>query len=226
MSETTIQNMFDAGAHFGYSRTRRHPSTAPYIFTTKSRGDIIDLEKTAPLFESAKEVMKGLATGGKMILFVGTKPESRNIVKAAAEKLGMPYVDNRWVGGTLTNFKEIRKRVDRLMDLQYKREHNQLVFKTKKERLMLEREIEKLERNFGGLTMMKELPTMMFVVDSLHEDIATEEARNTNVPVMGLCNTDCNINLIQHPIIGNDNSVQSVSFFVKTLVDAYLAGKA
>jgi small subunit ribosomal protein S2 len=226
MSESTIQKMFDAGTHLGYSRTRRHPSVAPYIFTTKTRGDILDLEKTAPLFEAALESLKGFAAQGKTILFVGTKPEVRNVVRAAAERLNMPYVDNRWVGGTLTNFKEIKKRVDRLIDLQDKREKNQLVFKTKKERLMLEREINKLERNFGGLVSLKELPDLMIAVDSLHETIAVDEARVTKVPILGVCNTDCNIDIIDYPIVGNDSNVASVKFFMQAITGAYEAGKA
>jgi small subunit ribosomal protein S2 len=227
MSEkNSIQQMFEAGAHFGYSRTRRHPSVAPYVFTTKTRGDILDLEKTAPLFESALENLKGFAAQGKTVLFVGTKPESRNIVRAAAERINMPYVDNRWVGGTLTNFHEIKKRVERLIDLQNRREKNQLVFKTKKERLMLEREIIKLEKNFGGLISLKELPSLMIIVDTLHETIAVNEAVVTHIPILGICNTDCNINAINYPIVGNDNNVMSVKFFMQAITQAFTAGKA
>lgn len=220
-----IQKMFDAGAHLGYSKTRRHPSTAPYIFTTKNSGDIIDLEKTAELLAAAEEAMKGLATGGKQILFVGTKPEARKIMRSAAEHLGMPFVTERWIGGTLTNFAEIRKRANRLMDLEYKREHNELVFKTKKERLMLEREINKLQRNFGGIVDLKDMPALVFVIDSGAESIAVEEATQMNIPVMSISSTDCNIDRITFPVVANDSALASVKFFVEALTHAYESGK-
>ncbi|MCD8527784.1 MAG: 30S ribosomal protein S2 [Candidatus Pacebacteria bacterium] len=210
-----IQEMFEAGMHLGYSRTRRHPSTVPFIFANKSRGDVVDLEKTAELLEAAMETVRAFAAQGGTILFVGTKPESRNIVRAAAERIAMPFVENRWVGGTLTNFGEIRKRVNRLVDLQDRKEKNQLVFKTKKERLMLEREIIKLEKNFGGLVGLAKLPAAIIVIDSLHEDIAVKEARTLNIPIIALANTDANIDLIQHPVVGNDSSVKSIGFFTK-----------
>lgn len=220
-----IQKMFDAGAHLGYSKSRRHPSTTPFIFTTKNRGDVIDLEKTAEQLETAKETLKGLAAGGKQVLFVGTKPEGRRVMRDAAEKLDMPYVDQRWIGGTLTNFKEIRKRVDRLMDLQYKREHNELVFKTKKERLMLEREIEKLDKNFGGLTSLKDMPAMVLVLDSGAEHIAVDEANRLGIPVMAIANTDCNLDNVNFPIVANDTAVASIKLLASELAQAYESGK-
>lgn len=223
--EQTVQQLFEAGAHLGYSKSRRHPSTADFIFTTKNRGDIIDLEKTVAQLEAAKEAMKGLATGGKQVLFVGTKPEARRIMRDAAEKLGMPYVDQRWVGGTLTNSKEIKKRVDRLMDLEYKREHNELVFKTKKEKLMLEREIEKLHKNFGGLTSLKGMPALVFMIDSGAESIARDEAVTLSIPVMSVSSTDCNIDDIDFPIVANDTAVASITYLVKELSAAYESGK-
>lgn len=229
MSEITIdekiKKMFEAGAHIGYSKTRRHPSTVPYIFTTKNSGDIIDLEKTAELLEKAKETIKGLATGGKQILFVGTKPEARKITRGVAEKLGMPYIDQRWIGGTLTNFTEIRKRINLLMDLQYKREHNELVFKTKKERLMIEREIITLEKMFGGLTGLKSMPDMVCIVDSGAEPIAVDEANRMSVPVMAISSTDCNIDRVTFPIVANDGATASIQFFMDELASAYESGK-
>jgi small subunit ribosomal protein S2 len=209
------------GAHIGYSKTRRHPSTLPFIFTTKTRGDVINLEKTEELLKEAREFIQELAATGKMVLFVGTKAESRQTIRGVADALNMPYIDNRWIGGTLTNFKEIRKRVDRLMDLQYKREHNELVFKTKKEKLMIEREIAKLEKNFGGLILLKEKPAAVIVVDSDHEDISVAEANQTNVPIISISNTDCNIDKVQYPVVANDAAVSSITYFVKTLAKTY-----
>lgn len=211
---TRVQELFDRGAQFGYSKTKRHPSIVPFIFTLKNRRDIIDLEKTAVQIEEAESFMKEMAEAGKTILFVGTKPEVRESVRATADAVGMPYVDMRWVGGTLTNFSEIRKRADRLLDLEYKREHNQLVFKTKKEGLMIDREIEKLKKNFGGIAQMKKLPDVMFVVDSLAEDIAVTEARILDIPVVALANTDCNIEKVNYPMVANDTTRPSVEYIL------------
>lgn len=224
MSEK-INEMFEAGVQFGYSKSRRHPSTVPYIHGTKTRGDIIDLEKTSVLLEEAKDFMKGLAASGKMVLFVGTKAESRNAMRNAADRLGMPYIDSRWIGGTLTNFKEIRRRVDHLMDLQYKREHNELIYKTKKEKLMIEREITKLEKNFGGLALMKSLPAAVFVIDSGFDSIAIDEAECVKIPTISLSNTDCNIDRITYPIVGNDASIKSIAYIVRDIASAYENGK-
>lgn len=225
MSEQRVKDMFDRGAQFGYSKTRRHPSTIPFIHSSKNRGDIINLERTVEQLAAAEEVLKGLGAAGKTVLFVGTKPEIRDLVVAAADALAMPYVDERWVGGTLTNFKEIRSRAERLIDLEYRREHNELIFKTKKERLMLEREIIKLKKNFGGITPLKALPDAMIIIDPLYEDIAVAEAASGGIPTIALANTDCNIDLVTYPIVANDATRPSVEYFVKALRDAYQAGK-
>lgn len=225
-NETLIKEMFDAYMHFGYSRTRRHPSNIPYIFTTKTRGDIIDLEKTSQLLIDAMEAMKQAGADKKQILFVGTKPEARNIVRSAAERIDMPFVDNRWVGGTLTNFGEIRKRVNRLMDLEDRQEKGELVYRTKKELLMLEREITKLRKNFGGLTSLQKLPSMLVVVDALHEDIAVKEAQTLNIPIISLSNTDGDTSRIQFPIVGNDSHAHAVQLVTKKLTQSYEAGNA
>ena len=211
---TRVQELFDRGAQFGYSKTKRHPSVVPFIFTLKNRRDIIDLEKTAVQIEEAESFMKEMAEAGKTVLFVGTKPEVRESVRATADAVGMPYVDMRWVGGTLTNFSEIRKRADRMLDLEYKREHNELVFKTKKEGLMIDREIEKLKKNFGGIGQMKKLPDVMFVVDPLAEDIAVTEARLLDIPVIAIANTDCNIEKVTYPVVANDTTRPSVEYIL------------
>ena len=211
---TRIQDLFDRGAQFGYSKTKRHPSVVPYIFTLKNRRDIIDLEKTVGLIEEAETFMKEMAEAGKTVLFVGTKPEIRDLLRSTAESVGMPYVDMRWVGGTLTNFSEIRKRADRMLDLEYKREHKELVFKTKKEGLMIDREIEKLNKNFGGIGQLKKLPDVMFVIDSLAEEIAVTEAGLLDIPVVALINTDCNIKKVNYPMVVNDTIRPSVKYIL------------
>lgn len=227
MSNTElIKEMFDAHMHLGYSRTRRHPSVIPFIFTTKTRGDIIDLEKTAVQMTEAMAAIEQAGSQKSQILFVGTKPEARNIVRSAAERIDMPFVDNRWVGGTLTNFGEIRKRVNRLMDLEDRQEKGELVYQTKKELLMLEREITKLRKNFGGLTSMTKLPAMMVIVDPLHEDIAVKEALALNIPIVALSNSDGNIDPIAYPVVGNDSHIHAVQLFTKKLTQSYEAGNA
>jgi len=221
-----IEKMFKAGAHFGYSKTRRHPSTKPYIFGAKNNVEIIDLEKTQDLLISAKEFVKSLAREGKKILFVGTKNESRSVVKDGAASIDMPYVYIRWIGGTISNFSQIKKRLAHLEDLMQKRETGGLAMYTKKERLLFDREIDRLLRKFSGLLSMKELPGAFFVVDSRKEHIAVQEARDKRIPIISVSNSDCDIKEVDYPILGNDASVASVKFFVDQIVGAYKEGRA
>lgn len=216
--------MFKAGAHFAFSRSRRHPTLAPFIFGVKNRVEIFDLEKTSPLLDKAKDYVRNLAKEGKQVLFVGGKSEARAAIKAAAAALDMPYVADRWIGGTLSNFKEIRSRVEKLLDLTAKREKGELSKYTKKERLLIDREIDKLERFFSGLVPMKEIPKAIFVIDSKHEKIAITEARKMGVPVIALMGSDCDIKHVDHPIPGNDASINSIAFFVDQIVWAYKEG--
>ena len=210
-----IQEMFEVGAHYGYSRTRRHPTTKPFIYGSKNRTDIIDLEKTEAQLKQAEELLKTIAGSGRQVIFVGSKPELRDLVKGAAESLGMPYVDERWIGGTLTNWKQIKSRVVMLEDLGEKSEEGTLMYKTKKEKLLLERKIEKLGRRFGGLTTLKGIPAALIVIDGREEINAVTEAKMMGIPVIALSNTDNDIRLVDFPIIANDNSRKSVDFFLK-----------
>ncbi|MES2087866.1 MAG: 30S ribosomal protein S2 [Patescibacteria group bacterium] len=224
-STETIDSMFKAGAHYAFSRSRRHPTLAPFIFGVKNHVEIFDLEKTNELLEKAKDFVRTLATEGKQILLVGGKSEARDAIKRAAAELDMPYVVDRWLGGTLSNFKEIRSRVEKLLDLTAKREKGELSKYTKKERLLIDREIEKLERFFSGLVPMKELPKALFVIDSKHEHIAVTEARKAGIPVIALMGSDCNIKTVDYAIPGNDASIASVAFFVDQIVWAYKEGR-
>jgi len=216
-----IDEMFNAGAHFGYSKRMRHPSTKKFIFTHKNKTDIIDLEKTYESLQDAKAFIEGLAKDGKTILFVGVKPESKDVIKEAASSIEMPYVTERWIGGTLSNFSEIKSRVDTLLDMRTKKEAGEFDKYTKKEQLLLEHKMNKLDRLFSGLVNLKKLPDALFVVDSKHEHIAIKEAQLLEIPVFGLCNSDCNIKEIEHPIVANDSAISSISFFTHSLVDAY-----
>ncbi len=220
-----IGTMFKAGAHFGYSRSRRHPSVTAYIFGAKNRVEIFDLEETDKLLGAAKGFAQELGRDGKKILFVGGKPEARDAVERAAVSLGMPFVAGRWIGGTITNWNEIKKRLERLADLSGQRERGELSKYTKKERLMIDREIANLEQNFNGIRDMKELPKALFIIDTREEDAATTEARKAGIPTIGLLNSDCNASEVTYPILGNDATVQSIGFFIEEIASAYAEGK-
>lgn len=226
VQDKMIEQMFSAGAHFGYSRSRRHPSVSPLIFGAKNRVEIFDLEKTKEFLEKAKAFMTALAQDGKQFLLVGGKNEAREAIRNAAARLGMPYVAGRWIGGTLTNFKEIRGRIDKFLDLSGKREKGELGKYTKKERLLIDREIADLERFFGGLVSMKELPKALFVIDPKHEHTAVAEAKKTGVPVVALLGSDCDLRGVAYPIPGNDAAIGSIGFFVSQITEAYEKGLA
>ncbi len=220
-----IQTLFGAGTHFGYTRARRHPSAATYLFGTKERTDIFDLEETGRRLDAASAFAASIAGTGKHILFVGGKHEAVSIVKSAAERVGLPFVAGRWIGGTLTNFKNIRKRIDRLEKLMGEREAGALEKYTKRERLMIDREITELLARFGGLVKMTDLPAALFIVDSRHEDTAVQEANQLRIPVIGLSSSDCDFSLVQYPIPGNDTSVRSITLITNAIADAYTEGK-
>ena len=222
-TEKQIETMFKAGVHFGYSKTRRHPSTKPYIFNTKNGIDIINIEKTAEMFESLKAHVANLAQAGKIIMFVGTKSEARQSITETALALNMPYVNERWVGGTLTNWSEIKRRVNELNALKEKKTNGELEKYTKKERLLIDRSIAKMEKNFSGISGMTRLPDAAVVIDPKREYIAMEELHKAGIPVITLANTDCNIAGLKYPIVGNDGSRSSVTYIVNALKEAYKA---
>lgn len=230
MNEEGVKNpeqmdaLFKAGAHFAFSKSRRHPSMAPFIFGTKNKVEIFDLEKVADQLEEVKAYLKELGAERKKVLFVAGKNEAKEVVKEAAVKVGQPYVAGRWIGGTLTNFPEIKKRIARLIDLSEKREKGELSKFTKLEQLHIDREIEDLEKTFGGLRGMENLPHAVFVVDTKHEEIAVTEAKKMGIPVIGILNSDCNTADIDHFVPGNDSSVASITYFVQELVGAYEEG--
>lgn len=224
-TSTLIDNMFSAGAHFAYSRSRRHPSVTPFIFGAKNKVELFDLEKTSELFAKTLEFIKTLGKENKTILFVGGKSEARKAIANAGLALAMPYVDGRWIGGALTNFKEIRKRIEKYERLVGERERGELTKYTKKERLLIDREIDNLEIMFGGIVSMKELPKAMFVVDAKREHIAVKEAQDMGIPVISLVGSDCNLLDVNYPIVGNDSSKTSIEFFLSTVVKTYEEGK-
>jgi small subunit ribosomal protein S2 len=221
---TLVEKMFQAGAHYGYSKSRRHPSTSAYIFATKNGVDIINIEKSYELLEKALDEVKKLASSGKTILFVGTKPEARQQITELALSLGMPYVSERWVGGSLTNFPEIKKRIAKLLDLREQKEKGGFDKYTKKERLLIDREMEDMTKNFQGLTGVNKTPDALFVVDPKKEHIACTEAHKMDLPIIGILNTDCNLKKVNFPIVANDASVSSITFILNEVKNAYVSG--
>jgi len=224
INKEAVKEMFEVGAHYGYSKSRRHPSVSPYIFGAKDGVEIFDLEKVYGLVEEAKNFISNLGKEGKAVLFVGGKMESLSPIKDAAMSVEMPYVAGRWIGGTLTNFEEIRKRIERLNELTEKKTKGLLAGYTKRERLMIDREIEKLEKRFGGLEDMKRRPAALVVIDTERENIAVREAIQEGIPVVGIAGSDCDISAITYPIATNDSSITSITYFVRQLVDAYKKG--
>lgn len=224
-SDTIIEKMFKAGAHYGYSKTRRHPSLSSYIYATKNKGDIIDLEKTGVMLEKASEFARTLGAMNKVILFVGTKPEAKVAIKDIAESLSMPYVAERWIGGTLSNFTEIKKRINELENYRKDSESGDLDKYTKKERLVMAKKMEKLSRYYSGLVGLKKAPDALFIVDAREEHIATTEAKKSDVPIISLVNSDSNIKGIDYPIVANDSGIPSIKFFTTSIAGAYKEGQ-
>ena len=224
-SQKTIEAMFAAGSHFGLGRSRRHPTVAPFIFGTKNGTDIIDLEKIAPQLEKAKAFVTNLAKEGKTIVFVGGKKEAAMAVMTAAQSLNIPYVDSRWIGGTISNFGQIRKRIERYEKLISDREKGELAKYTKRERMLIDVEIANLEKMFLGIVSLKKIPDALFVIDPRHEKNAVKEAADMHIPVVALASSDCNISSIDYPVVGNDASKTSIQFFVDEIAKAYFDGK-
>lgn len=224
MSEKFIEGLFQAGVHFGYSKSRRHPTVAKFIHSTKNNTDIVDVESIAMQVDKVATFMKELGSKGKTVLFVGVKPEAKEIVKEKAESIGQPYIVERWVGGVLTNFAEISKRVQKLTDLKKQKEEGSLEKYTKKERLLIDEEIARMHKLFSGISDMKKLPDVVFVVDPKKEHIAVTESEKMYIPTIALAGTDCNIANITYPIVGNDASLSSVTYILEYLVDAYKSG--
>lgn len=229
MSETKnglVEALFKVGAHFGYARSRRHATMKGLVFGTKNQTDILDLTKTSTMLEAALAYIETLGAQGKTLLFVSGKPEMAQLVRETAASVGMPFVAGRWLGGTLSNFTEIKKRMNRMKELLDEKESGTSAKKyTKKERLMIDREIARLEENFTGLVQLEKIPDAVVIVDTKREDNAVKEARGLGIPVVGIMNSDCDLSLVSHPVVGNDASRESVEYFLKEIVRAYETGR-
>ncbi len=222
--EDLVKKMFDLGAHFGYGRSSRHPSNKSFLFGLKNRTVIIDLEKTVESLDIVKAFVQQLGRDKKVIIFVGTKTEAKKAITNTADLANLPCVTERWIGGTMTNFRQIRSRIDRLLTLKDEEATGELKKYTKKERGVIGKEVANLERYFGSLTGLTKLPGAIFVVDPKKENIAVAEAKKLNIPVIALANSDCNIEGITYPIIANDAQQKVIDFIAHEVVVAYNEG--
>ncbi|MBV6422491.1 MAG: hypothetical protein NAOJABEB_00272 [Steroidobacteraceae bacterium] len=226
MSGVSMRQMLEAGVHFGHQTRFWNPKMAPFIFGERNRIHIINLEKTQPLYQEAANFVKGVVADGGTVLFVGTKRSARDAVQAEAARCTMPYVNQRWLGGMLTNFKTIRQSIKRLADLNEMRESGLLDKRGKKEATQLRREMDKLERSLGGIKDMESLPDALFVIDVGHENIAIHEARKLGIPVVAIVDTNCSPDGIDFVVPGNDDAMRAIQLYASGIADAVLEGKA
>jgi len=220
-----MREMLEAGVHFGHLTRFRDPSMIPYIFCAQNGVHVINLEKTVPMFREALKMISKIAAKNGKVLFVGTKRAAKSLVAEYAQKCGMPYVDHRWLGGTLTNYKTIKQSIRRLRDLETMRQDGTLALLTKKEGLSLMRELEKLERSLGGIKDMGGLPDMLFVIDVGHEKIAIREANRLSIPVIGIVDTNHNPAGVDYPIPGNDDAMRAIDLYLRSVSETILESK-
>ncbi|MHB8473405.1 MAG: 30S ribosomal protein S2 [Gammaproteobacteria bacterium] len=225
MASTSMRQMLEAGVHFGHQTRYWNPKMAPFIFGERNKIHIVNLEKTLPLFNDAMNFIGSLAARKGTILFVGTKRAARDAVREEATRCGMPYVDTRWLGGMLTNFKTIKQSIKRLKELEGMQEDGSIERFNKKEALMLRREMEKLNRSLGGIKNMPNLPDAMFVIDVGHEKIAISEADKLGIPVVGVVDTNNNPDGVDYVIPGNDDAIRAVQLYVQAAAQAVLDGR-
>ena len=225
MAVVAMKQLLEAGVHFGHQTKRWDPKMAEYIYQARNGIHIIDLQKTSKKIDEAYKFMKDIAEEGKTILFVGTKKQAQECVKDAAIKSNMFYVDQRWLGGMLTNFKTIKTRIARLNKLEEMENDGTFEVLPKKEVAALKNEKEKLEKNLGGIRDMKEMPGAMFVVDPKNERIAVLEAKKLNIPIVGLVDTNCNPEDVDYPIPGNDDAIRAVKLITDVMANAIIEGR-
>ena len=225
MAVVAMKQLLEAGVHFGHQTRRWDPKMAEYIFQARNGIHIIDLQKTSKKLDEAYSFIKEQAEEGKTVLFVGTKKQAQECMKEAALKCGMYYVDQRWLGGMLTNFDTIRTRVQRLKDLETMQEDETFDILPKKEVILLKKEMEKLERNLGGIKEMEKLPGVIFLIDPKKERIAILEAKKLGIPVVGLVDTNCNPEELDYPIPGNDDAIRAVKLIADVMANAVIEGK-
>lgn len=226
MAVVSMKALLETGVHFGHRTRRWHPKMAPYIFTERKGVHIINLQKTIAALEETYELVQDTVAAGGTILFVGTKRQAQATIAHEAERCRMPYVNLRWLGGTLTNWRTIRQRIDYLHTLEARRDRGDFDLLTKKEALEKEREIEKLNTRLGGIKEMRELPDLLFVVDIQREATAVAEADKLGIPIIAMVDTNCNPDMIDYVIPSNDDAIRAIRLITATIADAALEGLA
>ena len=226
MPEISMKQLLEAGVHFGHQTSRWNPKMRPYIFGARNGIHIIDLQQTVAMFKVTAAFVRDLAASGGHLLFVGTKKQAQDAIKEEADRCAMFHVQNRWLGGTLTNFSTIRQSIERLRRLEEMENDPKIVEAlTKKEMLGLKREKDKLEQSLGGIKGMRKLPDAIFVVDPKQEEIAVREARKLGIPVVAVVDTNCDPDMIDHKIPGNDDAIRAIRLFCAAIADAVIEGK-
>lgn len=225
MQDINIRQLIQAGVHFGHQKSFWNPKMRPYIYGVRNRIHIIDLDKTLPLFKQALDFVSRTAARGGKVLFVGTKGSASQLVKTQADRCGMPYVNYRWLGGMLTNYKTVKQSIKRLKELEAIRDDGTLDKLIKKEAIMKLRELSKLERSLGGIKNMGSLPDALFVFDVGNENIAVQEANNLGIPVIGIVDTNNDPDGIDYVIPGNDDALRAIELYASTVADAILGAK-
>lgn len=226
MPTVSMRQMLEAGVHFGHQTRYWNPKMAPYIFGARSNIHIINLEKTLPLFNDAVNFLGRMAANGGRIMFVGTKRSARQVVAEAAKSCDMPYVNHRWLGGMLTNFKTVKQSIKRLRDLEAQAEQGKFERLSKKEVILIKREMEKLERSLGGIKEMPSLPDALFVIDVGHEKIAIQEAQKLGIPVVGVVDTNNSPLGVDYVIPGNDDAIRAIDLYVSSIAAAVNEARA
>ena len=225
MSVLSMKQLLEAGVHFGHQTRRWNPKMAPYIYTERNGIYIIDLQKTVGMIDDAYNAIGDVVANGGTILFVGTKKQAQDSIKAEAERCGMFYVNERWLGGMLTNFKTIQGRIKRMKEIKRMREDGTFSVLPKKEVIKLEKELEKLEKNLGGIEEMKKLPDAIFVVDLKKERICVQEAHALGIPLIGIADTNCDPEDLDYVIPGNDDAIRAVKLIVGKMADAVIEAR-
>ncbi len=225
MSVVSMKSLLEAGVHFGHQTRRWNPKMKPYIFTERSGIYILDLQRTLRELEGAYNFTRSMSQRGGSVLFVGTKKQAQEPIQSEAERCGMPYVNNRWLGGMLTNFVTMRGRVSRMEALEAMEANGVMATLPKKEQLLLKKELGKLQANLNGVREMRELPKAIFVVDTKREDIAIKEAQRLRIPIIGLVDTNADPDDVDYVIPGNDDAIRSVGLMCRVIADAVIAGR-
>ncbi len=224
--EISMRELLEAGVHFGHQTRRWNPKMAPYIFTKRNGIHIVDLAKTIPLFKTAWEFVRDEVANGSTVLFVGTKKQAKDIIKEQAERCGAYYINERWPGGLLTNFFTVRKSIDKLRKLERMEAEGAFEILPKKEVVKLKKKKEKLEKILGGIKDMEKIPDILYVVDTVREELAVKEAKKLGIPVVAIADTNCDPDVIDYPIPGNDDAIKAINLITTKIADAVIEGKS